>query len=271
MSVPSLISLRGIDVIVSYRQATEERRENLYTVLRHLGQTYADYRLWLMEADARPQFDWARLSDPKIRHVFVHHAGAFPKSLLYNLGVRLSGSPVICFHDADSIARPETLRFCVDALLDGSNSDALCPYWPVINVTGSLKQGFVENPDYGAHFSHLLNIEQLPQEARVLYASANGGIVLFRRQEYIRVGGYNPQLEGWGAEDDELLSRASRLGLRWHSMHVPLIHLHHDTPTRTGHVAQLEGTANMQASQQTQMMPQDELEKLALRLGAFFG
>jgi hypothetical protein len=34
-----------------------------------------------MEADESPRFDWARLADPKTRHVFLAHRGAFPKSL----------------------------------------------------------------------------------------------------------------------------------------------------------------------------------------------
>ena len=47
MTDANKISLRNIDLIVSYREATLERRENLYTVLAHLGHTYTDYRLWL--------------------------------------------------------------------------------------------------------------------------------------------------------------------------------------------------------------------------------
>ena len=75
MAETDKISLRDVDIIVSYREATEERRENLYAVLAHLAYTYTDYRLWLMEAAAAPRFDWQRLSDPKIRHVFIHHDG----------------------------------------------------------------------------------------------------------------------------------------------------------------------------------------------------
>jgi len=132
MAEANKISLRDIDLVVSYREANEERRENLYTVLAHLRHTYTDYRLWLLEAAAAPSFDWRRLGDPNIRHVFVPHDGPFPKSMLYNTGVRLARSPVVCFHDADSIAQPQSLRACVDALMEGQDSDALCPYWSAI-------------------------------------------------------------------------------------------------------------------------------------------
>lgn len=264
----NLISLRSIDLIVSYREATEERRENLYAVLAHLACTYTDYRLWLVEAADRPSFDWHRLRDPKIRHVFIHHNGPFPKSMLYNTGVRLASSPVICFHDADSIAEPDTLRACVDALLDGNASDALCPYWNVINVTGELKQRFMETPDRSIFKSIIA--PELPADANEIYPNANGGVVLFRRQEYIRVGGYNALMEGWGGEDDELLMRATRLGVRWHSFFVPLIHLHHDSSSRASLAEEFNATEKGQAVRDIAIMPQEEVEALASELGAFF-
>lgn len=268
MAEADKISLRDIDIIVSYREANEERRENLYAVLAHLGRTYTDYRLWLMEAAPTPRFEWQRLNDPKIRHVFIHHDGPFPKSMLYNTGVRLARSPVICFHDADSIAQPSTLRGCVDALLDRGDSDVLCPYWNVINIAGELKRNFMQSPDYAWFAS--INAEQLPADTSVLYSNANGGIVLFKRSEYIRVGGYNARLEGWGGEDDELLRRAGRLGLRWHSIPVPLFHLHHDSGSRNALIESIRDSDNLRASNAIESMSQEELKTLARELADFF-
>lgn len=268
MSEPDKISLRDIDIVVSYREATEERRENLYAVLAHLDRTYVDYRLWLMEAAAAPRFEWQRLRDQKIRHVFIPHDGPFPKSMLYNTGVRLSGSPVVCFHDADSIARPHVLRTCVDSLLDHDGSDVLCPYWNVINIAGALKQSFMAMPDYALFAA--IEGHPLPDDATEMYASANGGIVLFKRQDYIRIGGYNGGLEGWGGEDDELFRRARRLGLRWHSFHVPLMHLHHDSKSRTELIDGLRDTENLRASLAIEEMSQDQLDALTRELTEFF-
>ncbi|WP_208513655.1 glycosyltransferase family 2 protein [Variovorax paradoxus] len=269
MAEANKTSLRDIDIIVSYREANEERRENLYTVLAHLGRTYTDYRLWLLEAAATPSFDWRRLDDPHIRHVFVPHDGPFPKSMLYNTGVRLARSPVICFHDADSIAMPWAMRACVDALLEGPDSDALCPYWSVINIAGALKQDFMADPDHAR--LAVIDPKNLPEDAIVLYPNANGGIVFFKRGEYIRVGGYNARLEGWGGEDDELLRRASRLGVRWHSMDVPLFHLHHDSASRQEHKESIRDTQNQRAPEAIVDMTQDEVEALARELSGFFG
>lgn len=254
-------SLRNVDIVVPYREATVERRENLYAVLAHLSLTYTDYQLWLLEGAVTPHFDWTRLQDPNIRHVFVAHDGPFPKAMLCNMGVRLARSPVVCFHDADSITDPGTLRGCIDALLDGNESDALCPYLAVINVSGELKQSFMEMPVYARLAS--IDPQQLPHDANLLYSQANGGVVLFRRKEYLRVGGYDASLEGWGGEDNELFLRAVRLGVRWHSIPVPLFHLHHDSSVRSELINSLRDSENMRALQVIEGMSQKELEALA--------
>ncbi|MFM9426998.1 glycosyltransferase involved in cell wall biosynthesis [Variovorax sp. GrIS 2.14] len=262
-------SLRELDIVIPYREASDERRENLYAVLAHLALTYSDYRIWLIEADETPKFEWSRAGDSHIRHVFVPHRGAFPKAALCNIGAKLATSPVICFHDADSIGNPMQMMSCVASMLDGDESEVLCPYSKVVNVTGALKQSFVQLPRFD-WFAQLLDPANLPPDAQLLYLGANGGIVFFRRDAYARVGGYNAQLEGWGGEDDELFSRATRLGLRWHSFLVPLIHLHHDVSSREPAIAATRGSKNVMAAEAARTMPLVELEEMATRLSENF-
>lgn len=272
----SKLSLRGIDIVVSFREATAERRDNLYTVLRHLDYTYRDYRVWLMEADARPRFDWARLSDPKIRHVFLREAGQFPKSLLYNTGARLCTSEVICFHDADCISRPQFLTHCVDRLLDGDGSDepgegvgAMCPFQSMINVGGATRQAFQRTPDWDA-LPEVRSLEALPDDTTLLYRYNVGGVFLFRRQAYVRVGGCNPALTGWGSEDNELFARARRLGYDWQVVPEPMFHMHHDNATRDGYSQSGTGARNLQVELETDRMPLEALQALSQRLSSFF-
>lgn len=269
MDAAEKLSLQHIDLIVPYREGSQERRDNLYGVLRHLVETYRDCSIWLMEADARPHFDWSRLGDASIRHVFIHHDGPFPKARLCNMGARLANSRVLCFHDADSVAMPHALVGAVDGLLHGTASDAICPYWSVINVEGSVRRRFLDTADVGPLSS--LDPATLPPETALLYASANGGVVLFKRQDYLRVGGYNEHLEGWGGEDDELLRRATRLGVRWHSFVPPLIHLHHDTASRSAWIEATRNSENVRRADAIVGMSDEAVQALAVELSAQFG
>ena len=269
-------SLRGVDIVVSYREATPERRENLYTVLRHLAFTYDDYQLWLVEGDTSPRFDWARLSDPHIRHVFLPVAGPFPKALLYNTGVRMCRSPVVCFHDADCIARPDNLLLCVDHLFEDDKADvpgqgvgAMCPFQSMINIAGDTKQAFVHAPDF-ALLEDIAQQDPLPPDATLLYPYNVGGIFLFRRKLYITVGGCNPQCLGWGSEDNELFARAQRLGVDWQVVVQPMFHLHHDSGDRKGYSETPQARRNFPHEEAAREMPIEDLRALAARLSQFF-
>ena len=269
---PTTLSLRGLDIVVSYRESGPERRDNLYTVLRHLAATYADYTVWLMEGAPQPRFDWPLLADARVRHVFVPHDGPFPKALLYNLGAKLASGPLVCFHDADCIARPEYLLYCIERMLSAEGSDALgvglhamCPFQSMINIAGDLKRSFAERPDF-ALLRDIGEQGELPADATVLYPYNVGGVFLFRRKVYLGLGGCNPAIEGWGSEDNELFARATRLGANWQVVSKPLYHLHHDSKSRDGVIASEHAARNKPLELASAEMPLDELRALADRL-----
>jgi len=275
--VPDKRSLHDLDIIVSYRQATEERSDNLYAVLRHLDRTYCDYRLWLMEADETPHFDWQRLRNPRIRHVFLPHTGHFPKALLYNTGARLARGPIVCFHDADCIARPDYLVYCVERMLTEEGSDvlgagvhAMCPFQSMINIAGGLKEAFMEAPDFNLLRGIGEGDAPLPADANLLYRYNVGGIFLFRRRVYMQLGGCNPGCEGWGSEDNELFARSTRLGVNWQVVGQPMYHLHHDSTSREAIGASEQARKNFPHEVAAREMPLPELRALADRLAVFF-
>ncbi|WP_244815107.1 galactosyltransferase-related protein [Caballeronia sp. Lep1P3] len=269
MSQSRRISLGGLEIIMTYRGATQERRDNLRGVLRHLHRTYSDYIVYLIEADATPTFHWSGIGDENIRHLFVPDSGPFPKAKLCNLGARMCTGEVICFYDADMVANPEILPLAVNALKEGKNSDALCPFLRVINITGDYRKDFIDSGNYD-----LLNPyvdADLPDDMQVLYENTPGAIVLIKRSEYRRVGGYDPRFIGWGGEDDDLLTRASRLGVRWHSLRetqASLFHLHHDSTSR--HAAIEAAQRNVEAAAETHALSLPELEARAAELARYF-
>jgi len=243
MTETSLISLRGLELIITYRGASQERRDNLRGVLRHLNRTYSDYQIWLIEADAAPTFSWSEFGDSKIKHVFIHDTGPFPKARLVNLG----------------------------ALMDQNSSDVLCPFTRVLNVSGNRRQSFIESGNFDEFAPFLAS--DLPDDMSLLYVSTPGAINFFRRAEFIRVGGLNPGFIGWGGEDDELFVRAARLGVRWHSfsnLQATLFHLNHDSASRTQLVHEELTARNRQMAFQTDDIPMEELEARAAELAKYF-
>ncbi len=271
MTEANPISLRGLEMIVTYRGSGQERRDNLRGVLRHLVRTYSDFHIWLIEADAAPTFSWTEIGDSRIRHVFVHDTGPFPKARLVNLGALMAKSPIICMHDADMIANPRMMKSAVDALMDGDASDVLCPFSRVLNVSGDRRQTFIESGNFD-EFAPFMEGD-LPDDINVLYANTPGAINLFERPEFIRIGGVDPQFTGWGGEDDDLFIRGARLGLRWHALAGPdssLFHLNHDSASRAAICEEEHSARNRQMARRTDEMPIEELEARALELAKYF-
>lgn len=260
------ITLHNADVIMSYRGNTPDREDNLYAVLQHFDQTYTDYKVWVIEADAAPKFNWSRLSDPKVNHVFIPHTGAFPKALLYNTGAKLSRADVLIFNDVDCVSHPQTVSSCVHELIHFTAHDVLCPFWEMINVEGESKKQFLANPRYEM-FSGI-NKDNLTPDTSVLYERNAGGIFIFRRKDFYRIGGLNTAFAGWGGEDSELLYRAKRLGLTWSVLSEPLFHLNHDSPNRDGWREQF--IENSILGHESENMSIEELQKLADNLRQFF-
>ena len=259
-------SLFNASIIISYRGNTPEREDNLYAVLRHFDLTYTDYTLFVMEADAAPKFDWKRLSDDKVRHVFFPNAGPFPKAMLYNTGAKLSQSDILVFNDVDCIAEPKAVSDCVRELIHFQAHDVLCPFWEMINVTGALKQQFLSEPRY--EMFNGITKDALVPDTSILYERNAGGIFIFRRKDFVRVGGLNMAFKGWGGEDSELLHRATRLGLKWSSLGTPLFHMNHDSVNRDGWREQ--AMPNVELGNQSENMPMEQLQALAEELRQFF-
>lgn len=84
-----------------------------------------------------------------------------------------------------------------------------------------------------ASSEHVLNGgrfgEHLALAERVYKGMVGGGIAVFSRQGWERIGGFDPRFKGWGGEDsalgraaDTLLGRHTRLdGTLWHFWHEP--------------------------------------------------
>ncbi len=266
-SDPGKVDLDGVDIIVSYRESDAERRDNLYAVLAHLDLTYCDYTLWLIEGDVRPRFDWGRVNDPKIRHMFIYDDGPFPKALLYNTAVRAGRADVLCFHDADSIADPQTMDLCARRIREAGEAAAISPFYRVVNVQGVLRDHFLSHPAYES-LAALPDSD--PAGTNILYDRAPGGIVFFRRDIYCSVGGYNPEFRGWGGEDNEMFLRLKALGLACNSFDRRLIHLNHGLSDRENHSADPAAVRNWLLAETVTAMPRAELEALVQRLARFF-
>jgi predicted glycosyltransferase involved in capsule biosynthesis len=83
-----------------------------------------------------------------------------------------------------------------------------------------------------------------------------GGICMFRREAIMKVGGWNEDFIGWGAEDD-FVSHKVKQFLNWHQLPHKCYHLYHtrNQPDMTAY------QRNLQLLNQLIVLPKEELVK----------
>ena len=91
-------------IIISYRESTEERRNNLKYLLDYLSYIQdRNTEILIIEQDDESKIDWLDEIRGKeyIKHIFIKNPGIFNKGWGYNIGSKLAESDILIFSDAD--------------------------------------------------------------------------------------------------------------------------------------------------------------------------
>lgn len=249
-------SLHHATVIISFRAANFERLQNLTALINHFALTYVDYSILIVEGDESSKIPADILNQEHVTHHFIHAPDLFPKSLLYNTGVKLAQSELIIFHDCDMIVHPDAFMFCIEEAFKNPLL-AICPFLEIINVSGAAKKEFIANPIYD-YFSSI-DRHDLPVDYVVMAERCVGGVTVLMRHKIIEMGGMNTRIVGWGSEDGEFCTRWTRAGFSWLSIDVPVFHLHHDAAKRDDWRITHQAQHNLRLEHQSMNMTETEL------------
>ncbi len=246
--------VQATSYIIPYRASDDPaRRANLETVLGWLrSQGLAE--IILVEQDRAPTLgDLAPI--PGLRVTFTYSPEPFNKSWAMNVGVRLSRGSLLVFGDADVLSRglakavagarqgvPAVRPCAVFRDLDEADSamlrgDLSCLSDPSFAVGAADRRAAGENPPLC------------------------GGIVVFQRQIYNLVGGWDERFQGWGGEDDAMDFKLQRAGIRPGVVGDSQgLHLHHRRHATSPGRARLYGN-NLALLQQLRATPDEALRR----------
>jgi glycosyltransferase involved in cell wall biosynthesis len=186
-------------VMPSYNSATFIRQ----AIESVLFQTYPHFELLVCDDGSTDETqnivrDMAR-SDNRIRLIVNQHGGV---SRNCNVGLNAARYPWIARLDADDVAFPERLETQIKAA--ECNPEVVC-WGGGARLINRLDRQF-HSVQLGPATEQEFRL--LKQSGRVIYIV--GATVMFRREDAVAVGGYDPRFDG--GEDVELLSRLARRG-----------------------------------------------------------
>jgi hypothetical protein len=235
-----------VNVVIPFRDREQPggRSRNLLACLRSLADqdmASSRFRITVVETDAEPRAARlvAGLAD---RYLFGYNSGIFNKSWAVNLGLRDGAAPgakaeLTCVLDADILVERSFVR--VNAARFAAGHDAHLPYQHMYSLddassdrairirlglgTGTGSAGPASHAQAGAAQVDAAVMRGL------LLRETPGACLWARTAALCRIGGFDERFEGWGGEDDDVVSRLRRSCelVRYDDQ---LLHLSHPRP-----------------------------------------
>ncbi len=232
--------LNSFTYIIGYRHSNE-RLNNLKRVLDWIN-GFQGVDVIVIEQDTHSKISHLTL---KCRHIFLKSKLPYNKSWAFNVATKMSRSNIIVFADSDLIMEPNQF---IEGLRALEKFDMVNPYQSVIDL----------NPqESGLPLEHLTKIDR-PGRGETDHQKVPicGGICMFRKDAIAKIGGWNEDFIGWGAEDD-FVSHKVKQFLNWHQLPHKCFHLFH-----TRNQPDMDAYhRNLQLLNQLIALPKEELVK----------
>lgn len=201
-------------ILITYRESSAERRQNLMTTVKWLAQEAPGAKLLVVEQDDRPRLNSA-LPHPNVQVMFCVNPHGFNKAWGFNVGVRRASTPVLVFTDADLLVPGR-----VQGMLDSCT-----PQTPVVKPHEGMRDLSVAESER-VHQGHL-DVSGTGREDKGEHLPVCGGMFAIRADLLMHVGAWDERFVGWGGEDDAMSVKLQRArapvvqqpGPAWHLWH----------------------------------------------------
>ena len=239
----------NITFVTHLRYDHQDRLNNLQSILSYYSLNYPEARFILVEDDSahRKEFDQIKWPKGRTSFYFIPNNGFYYRTRALNYGIKKATTPIVVSLDTDCIVPKLSFDRCVSSLVTESTIA-----WPYngyfIDTSHRLHKDFISSGyQYQFLFNKLPSFDKLELGVPLgdfLVRCTNtihkgvGGIVIFNRERFLEIGGYNEKFICWGAEDNELFERCKILDHKLYRDESPeaiCFHLFHESAIRSGH------------------------------------
>jgi predicted glycosyltransferase involved in capsule biosynthesis len=214
------MSINNVSYIIGHRGNQSHRLANLLCVIRSVQRLGCE--IIVVEQDSNP-FCKTHIENLGAKYIFAENNGMYNRSWAFNIGFKNTQKEqkeIIFLADNDILLNIETIK---DIANNFEGKDTINPYSNVIDCNPQ-KTDLLRKSNNNQDFSGVAR-----GRGGCNYA---GGILVFSRNAFERVGGWDENFEGWGAEDNHMLLKIDKLGLKKENIVGNCLHLYHDrTPS----------------------------------------
>lgn len=220
-----MIDLKNTTFIIPIRIDNFDRQKNILTTLTYLF-NFFDTNIKLWEVDSDQKLDYLYEQFPKCDYKFIKtNDPHFQKAKIINDMVKTVKTNIICIYDIDIILYPYQYISSVIGIENG------------MDLVLSYNMNYYNIPKkYHRQVRKEKSILNLPINNFMLISSkAVGGCVFFNINKFNEIGMMNENMKSLGGQDDELIIRSKKLGLKFWYINDFLLHLDHNREKESLH------------------------------------
>jgi predicted glycosyltransferase involved in capsule biosynthesis len=221
-----MVDLSELSIIIPFQYDSEDRLQNLETILRYFSMHFKNTDVHIIEGGKSSHS--ARLQAPNITYTYVGTTSYFHKTAYLNIGAKQSKRPYLAFYDTDVICKPTGFIEALNHIKNPTTPFAFPHNGVFLNIKNPTKQHFIDQFNFNALPSFIpTKVGETQNHVECIHLKSPGGATCFNRQFFLQTGGYNEKFISWGWEDDEIVTRFTKLGFPPIRTSTPCYHLHH--------------------------------------------
>ena len=197
------------------KKDSEERVKNLNIVLPYYKSIMPVAKFIFVEDSPLQQFSYLSKLE-NVSYINIEETTPYNKSKCYNAGLSSCDTEYICFLDIDCIVSMDNINKSLETVCDetiaiGYNGTSIYFNKKVKEEIKSSDAGLYDFLDsYIEKDNIFLNYKN--ENYLVGNTKAVGGCLLGKTKTFKEVNGFNPNIIGWGYEDNEMVHRSNKLG-----------------------------------------------------------
>lgn len=212
-----MITDKDITFICHIRIDNEARFKNVKTIYKYYKQQLPNCQFVFIEDDAESKLLDITI-DAKDEFMLLYNCDLIKKCAGYNHGAKYATTDILIFLDVDIIVDCNKLLECINEARDNGSLECLIGYNGCAFYMNELgEKQFLRTLDVNDLHSKIKDMHlvtnNINEFALLGNTKAVGGCLIMTKASFNAINGFNPFFIGWGYEDNEVISRAHRLGL----------------------------------------------------------
>lgn len=226
-----MITGKDITFICHIRIDNEARLKNVKTIYKYYKKHLPGCQFVFVEDDAQTKLQDITL-DVDDKYVLTINQDIIKKCTGYNHGARYANTDILIFLDVDIIIDCSKLLECINEALCNGSPECLIGYnGCAFYMTQQGENQFLNTLDVEDLYSKIKDLHLITNSANEYALLGNnkavGGCLIMTKESFKEINGFNPFFKGWGYEDNEIISRAHRLGLNVTKSNIANHYLYH--------------------------------------------